>query len=193
MPGGSAGSSSAVRDTASDRAATAAARIRSRSSSPRSGHRVDSYGAAPKSACPAARTRSGACLAQGQRRLQLNTSTTTSWCTWLSGDTAGATLERLHHIVGFTGFQITACHGGKDVEGVWRLPNGPRADHHHTWHRRRTVGCYSSFASDVSGGRREPVETTRLSFYRRDTRMTCQPWMTVRAMRAPTDQRDCER
>ncbi len=25
-----------------------------------------------------------------------------------------------YHIVGFTGFQITACHGGKDIEGVWR-------------------------------------------------------------------------
>ena len=27
-----------------------------------------------------------------------------------------------YHIVGFTGFQITACHGGKDIEGVWRVP-----------------------------------------------------------------------
>ena len=27
-----------------------------------------------------------------------------------------------YHIVGFTGFQLTACHGGKDVEGVWRVP-----------------------------------------------------------------------
>ena len=27
-----------------------------------------------------------------------------------------------YHIVGFTGFQITACDGGKDVEGVWRVP-----------------------------------------------------------------------
>jgi hypothetical protein len=27
-----------------------------------------------------------------------------------------------YHIVGFTGFQITACNGGKDLEGVWRVP-----------------------------------------------------------------------
>lgn len=27
-----------------------------------------------------------------------------------------------YHIVGFTGFQITACDGGKDIEGVWRQP-----------------------------------------------------------------------
>lgn len=27
-----------------------------------------------------------------------------------------------YHIFGFTGFQITACHGGKDIEGVWRQP-----------------------------------------------------------------------
>jgi len=27
-----------------------------------------------------------------------------------------------YHIVGFTGFQITDCNGGKDIEGVWRVP-----------------------------------------------------------------------
>ncbi len=27
-----------------------------------------------------------------------------------------------YHIVGFTGFQLTACDGGKDIEGVWRVP-----------------------------------------------------------------------
>jgi hypothetical protein len=27
-----------------------------------------------------------------------------------------------YHIVGFTGFQITNCDGGKDIEGVWRQP-----------------------------------------------------------------------
>ena len=27
-----------------------------------------------------------------------------------------------YHIVGFTGFQLTACDGGKDIEGVWRQP-----------------------------------------------------------------------
>jgi hypothetical protein len=27
-----------------------------------------------------------------------------------------------YHIVGFTGFQITGCSGGKDIEGVWRQP-----------------------------------------------------------------------
>ena len=25
-----------------------------------------------------------------------------------------------YHIVGFAGFQLTACDGGKDIEGVWR-------------------------------------------------------------------------
>jgi hypothetical protein len=27
-----------------------------------------------------------------------------------------------YHIVGFTGFQITDCNGGKDLKGVWRQP-----------------------------------------------------------------------
>jgi hypothetical protein len=36
-------------------------------------------------------------------------------------DTAGGTGSNAwYHIVGFAGFQITACQGGKDVEGVWR-------------------------------------------------------------------------
>ena len=32
-----------------------------------------------------------------------------------------------YHIIGFTGFQLTACNGGKDIEGVWRQPffSGP--------------------------------------------------------------------
>ena len=34
------------------------------------------------------------------------------------GTTRGDRLERLYHIVGFTGFQITACDGGKDFEGL---------------------------------------------------------------------------
>ncbi len=38
-------------------------------------------------------------------------------------DVAGGTGSNAwYHIVGFTGFQITACHGGKDIEGVWRVP-----------------------------------------------------------------------
>jgi hypothetical protein len=38
-------------------------------------------------------------------------------------DTAGGTGNNAYyHIVGFTGFQITACNGGKDIEGVWRVP-----------------------------------------------------------------------
>ncbi|MGH2466875.1 MAG: pilus assembly protein TadG-related protein [Candidatus Limnocylindrales bacterium] len=38
-------------------------------------------------------------------------------------DTAGGTGQNAYyHIVGFTGFQITACDGGKDIEGVWRVP-----------------------------------------------------------------------
>lgn len=36
-------------------------------------------------------------------------------------DTAGGTGENgWYHIVGFAGFQITGCSGGKDIEGVWR-------------------------------------------------------------------------
>jgi hypothetical protein len=36
-------------------------------------------------------------------------------------DTAGGTGQNgWYHIVGFAGFQITACEGGKDIEGVWR-------------------------------------------------------------------------
>jgi hypothetical protein len=36
-------------------------------------------------------------------------------------DTAGGTgSNAYYHIVGFGGFQITACVGGKDIEGVWR-------------------------------------------------------------------------
>ncbi len=35
---------------------------------------------------------------------------------------AGNGSNAYYHIVGFTGFQITACNGGKDVEGIWRQP-----------------------------------------------------------------------
>jgi hypothetical protein len=36
-------------------------------------------------------------------------------------DTAGGTGSNgYYHIVGFAGFQITKCEGGKDIEGVWR-------------------------------------------------------------------------
>lgn len=36
-------------------------------------------------------------------------------------DTAGGTgSNAYYHIIGFTGWQITACDGGKDIEGVWR-------------------------------------------------------------------------
>ncbi len=36
-------------------------------------------------------------------------------------DTAGGTGQNAwYHIVGYSGFQITACDGGKDIEGVWR-------------------------------------------------------------------------
>ncbi len=38
-------------------------------------------------------------------------------------DAAGGTGSNAwYHIVGFTGFQLTACDGGKDIEGVWRVP-----------------------------------------------------------------------
>ena len=36
-------------------------------------------------------------------------------------DYAGGTGSNAwYHIVGFAGFQITGCSGGKDIEGVWR-------------------------------------------------------------------------
>ena len=36
-------------------------------------------------------------------------------------DIAGGTgANAWYHIVGFAGFQLTACNGGKDIEGVWR-------------------------------------------------------------------------
>jgi hypothetical protein len=43
-------------------------------------------------------------------------------------DYAGGTgTNAWYHIVGFTGFQITGCTGGKNLTGVWRVPmfNGP--------------------------------------------------------------------
>ena len=37
---------------------------------------------------------------------------------WDYADSGGA--NGWYHIVGFAGFQLTACEGGKDIEGVWR-------------------------------------------------------------------------
>ncbi|HEY7130948.1 MAG TPA: pilus assembly protein TadG-related protein [Candidatus Limnocylindrales bacterium] len=38
-------------------------------------------------------------------------------------DTAGGNGSNgYYHIVGFAGFQLTECNGGKDIEGVWRIP-----------------------------------------------------------------------
>jgi hypothetical protein len=38
-------------------------------------------------------------------------------------DVAGSTgTNAWYHIVGFAGFQITGCNGGKDIAGVWRKP-----------------------------------------------------------------------
>jgi hypothetical protein len=39
---------------------------------------------------------------------------------WDYADGNGA--NAYYHIVGYTGFQLTACNGGKDLEGVWRVP-----------------------------------------------------------------------
>ena len=34
-----------------------------------------------------------------------------------------------YHIVGFAGFQLTGCSGGKNIEGVWRFHfTGPTTD-----------------------------------------------------------------
>ena len=35
-------------------------------------------------------------------------------------DAGGTGANAWYHIVGFAGFQLTACNGGKDIEGVWR-------------------------------------------------------------------------
>jgi hypothetical protein len=36
-------------------------------------------------------------------------------------DSAGGTgANAWYHIVGFAGFQLTDCNGGKDIQGVWR-------------------------------------------------------------------------
>jgi hypothetical protein len=38
-------------------------------------------------------------------------------------DTAGGNGSNgYYHVIGFAGFQLTACQGGKDIEGVWRKP-----------------------------------------------------------------------
>lgn len=37
-------------------------------------------------------------------------------------DAGGTGANGWYHIIGFTGFQLTACNGGKDIEGVWRQP-----------------------------------------------------------------------
>lgn len=38
-------------------------------------------------------------------------------------DTAGGTGQNAwYHIVGYVGFQLTKCEGGKHIEGVWRIP-----------------------------------------------------------------------
>ena len=46
-------------------------------------------------------------------------------------DTAGGTGSNAwYHIVGFAGFQITGCSGGKNIEGVWKkiFFTGPTTD-----------------------------------------------------------------
>ncbi len=36
-------------------------------------------------------------------------------------DTAGGNGQNAwYHIIGYAGFQLTGCTGGKDIEGVWR-------------------------------------------------------------------------
>jgi hypothetical protein len=47
---------------------------------------------------------------------------------WDYGDDKGS--NAYYHIVGFAGFQLTLCDGGKDIEGVWRrvIFNGPTTD-----------------------------------------------------------------
>ena len=58
-------------------------------------------------------------------------------------DTAGGTAPNAwYHIIGFAGFQITGCTGGKDIEGVWRKAFfvGPDDHDHDAGLPRRPLG-----------------------------------------------------
>lgn len=37
-------------------------------------------------------------------------------------EAGGSGANAWYHVVGFTGFQVTGCDGGKDIRGVWRQP-----------------------------------------------------------------------
>jgi hypothetical protein len=50
----------------------------------------------------------------------INQKATVTIAVWDTADGNGS--NGYYHIVGFTGFQITDCNGGKDLHGVWRVP-----------------------------------------------------------------------
>ena len=56
------------------------------------------------------------------------------------GHAGGNGANAWYHIVGFAGFQLTACEGGKDIEGVWRNEIGPGPDYHDEARRVRGAG-----------------------------------------------------
>ena len=92
----------------------------SRSSRRRSARHRTASAAAPLS--PAIRTSiaSAACPATRPAQIAPTTSTTRSWSRSRSGITPGARGQRLVPNIGFAGFQLTECEGGKNVSGVWR-------------------------------------------------------------------------
>ena len=110
----------------------------------RSARPATATAAARRSACRAAPTRSAACPATRPAPTARTTSTTRSRSPSRSGTTAGGTGSNAwYHIVGFAGFQITGCSGGKDIEGVWRKAffHGPASA------RRRPVPQASTLRS----------------------------------------------
>ena len=101
----------------------AVARTPSRSFSPRSGPRPIAMDAAPQVGLPGSPDKIGSlpgnkASADCDYYITNNIVVTVPVWDYAGGNGSGG----WYHIVGFTGFQITACHGGKDVEGVWRVP-----------------------------------------------------------------------
>ena len=66
-----------------------------------------------------------------------------------------------YHIIGFAGFQITECEGGKNIAGVWRkaFSTGPTT--------ASSPGTWASLAvqlveiADIPSGPEEPRRGTR--------------------------------
>ena len=105
-------------------------------------------------------TASATCRATRRAPTAATTSTTRSRSSVPVWDVAGGQgANGWYHIVGFAGMQLTACNGGKDIEGVLRqliLP-GPDDDRLHS-RRARRWACSSSTSAvgPPAGGRHKP-------------------------------------